>query len=37
MDLKVVEYEKKDGVAILTMNYLERFNALSDQICADLR
>ncbi len=37
MDLKVVEYEKKDGVAILTMNYLERFNALSDQIRADLR
>ena len=37
MDLKVVTYEKKDGIAILTMNYPERLNALSDQIRADLR
>lgn len=36
MDLKVVLYEKKDGVAIITMNYQERLNALSDQLRADL-
>jgi len=36
MDLKVVNYEKKDGVAILTMNYPERLNALSEQIRGDL-
>ena len=37
MDLKVVLYEKKDGVAIITMNYPDRLNALSDQLRADLR
>jgi len=36
MDLKVVLYEKKDGVAIITMNYQERLNALSNQIRTDL-
>ena len=36
MDLKVVLYEKKDGVAIISMNYPERLNALSSQIRADL-
>ncbi|MFH1625524.1 MAG: enoyl-CoA hydratase/isomerase family protein [Pseudomonadota bacterium] len=37
MNLKVVLYEKRDGVAVLTMNYPERLNALSDQLRADLR
>ena len=37
MDLKVVTYEKKDGVAIIAMNYPERLNALSIQIRADLQ
>ena len=36
MDLKVVAYEKKDGVAIVRMNYPQRLNALSDQLRADL-
>ena len=36
MDLKVVLYEKKDGVAIITMNYQERLNALSNQLRTDL-
>ena len=36
MDLKVVLYEKRDGVAIITMNYPERLNALSNQLRADL-
>ncbi|HCX89104.1 MAG: hypothetical protein COZ68_06065 [Deltaproteobacteria bacterium CG_4_8_14_3_um_filter_43_13] len=37
MDLKVVLYEKKDGVAVITMNYPERLNALSDQLRLDLK
>ena len=37
MDLKVVLYEKRDGVAIVTMNYPERLNALSEQLRADLQ
>jgi enoyl-CoA hydratase len=37
MNLKVVLYEKRDGVAIITMNYPERLNALSDQLRADLK
>jgi len=37
MDLKVVKYEKKDGVAIIAMNYPERLNALSVQIREDLQ
>ncbi len=36
MDLKVVVYEKKDSVAIITMNYQERLNALSTQLREDL-
>lgn len=37
MDLKVLLYEKKDGVAVITMNYPERLNALSNQLRADLK
>jgi enoyl-CoA hydratase len=37
MDLKVVLYEKRDRVAIITLNYPERLNALSEQIRADLK
>jgi enoyl-CoA hydratase len=36
MDLKVVLYEKRDGIAIVTMNYPQRLNALSDQLRNDL-
>jgi enoyl-CoA hydratase len=36
MDFKVVLYEKRDGVAIITMNYPERLNALSVQLRADI-
>jgi enoyl-CoA hydratase len=37
MDLKSVLYEKKYGIAIVTMNYPEKLNALSKQLRADLR
>ena len=37
MDLKVILYEKKDGVGIITLNYPERLNALSNQIRAEFR
>ncbi|MDY6856150.1 MAG: enoyl-CoA hydratase/isomerase family protein [Thermodesulfobacteriota bacterium] len=36
MDLKVVLYEKRDGIAVVTMNYPQRLNALSDQLRKDL-
>lgn len=36
MELKAVLYEKRDGIAIITMNYPERLNALSNQLRADI-
>lgn len=37
MELRYVLYEKRDGVAIITLNRPERLNALSRELLADLR
>ncbi len=37
MELRYVSYEKRDGVAVVTLNRPERLNALNRELLADLR